>query len=330
MKSLSYTLLILSTSLPFYSLAASPIATETNAALTAAPRAYWGAAVGMAQISNNENIDSRSAQSLKFEFGYDLNANLALYTSYGFMKKFTSSENGSDANLYLLDMGLKYNYAVNPKLSLFGKLGGAYIYANSQHGELFMSDNVSLALGAGLSYRLSPTVSTQFGYDYYPSLLLVDAQSSRLSQVYWGLTYHFGTSDHPVPLNLSKQSVETDSTITQTTLPVVHTLAPQTPYLLPFALGEDSLSQYSLYMLHKIAQQMHKVPELTASITGRADQSGGSSINQKISKNRANRVEDYLLNQGISAHRLRTCFKSNQDPLSSSPQVERSVAISLH
>ena len=328
MKLLPYTLLILSTSLPFYSLAASHIDTETNATLTSSPRAYWAAAVGMAQINHNENIDSRSAQSLKFEFGYDLNANFALYTSYNYINKFTSTKNGNDVNLHLLNLGLKYNYSVSPKLSLFGKLGGAYIYADNHHGKLVMSDNVTLALGAGLDYRLSPTVTTQFGFDYYPDIMLAGGQSSRLSQVYWGLTYHFGSTPHPTPLSQSKQTaVETELTRTQTTLPAVQTLV---PYLLPFALGEDSLSQYSLYMLHKIADQMNKTPTLTASITGRADQSGGSSINQKISKNRANKVADYLVNHGIAASRLNTSFKSNREPLSSSPQVERSVAISLH
>lgn len=65
----------------------------------------------------------------------------------------------------------------------------------------------------------------------------------------------------------------------------------------------DLLSE-SFTELNKLVKIMKENPSMTINIKGHTDSDGGKDHNQVLSENRANSVNDYLLNQGIEKERL--------------------------
>ncbi|MGP8306239.1 OmpA family protein [Vibrio sp. YIC-376] len=73
-------------------------------------------------------------------------------------------------------------------------------------------------------------------------------------------------------------------------------------------------------------------PDLTAEIVGRTDSTGSALTNERVSSERAQYVEQYMIDQGIDAERVHTTGVSDQQPLTNgnNAQLERSVQITLN
>lgn len=71
-----------------------------------------------------------------------------------------------------------------------------------------------------------------------------------------------------------------------------------------FGFDEADLSAEAKSNLNKLVTVLNTYPETDIEIQGHTDSKGSESYNQKLSKKRANKVSDYLANQGIANNRL--------------------------
>ena len=71
-----------------------------------------------------------------------------------------------------------------------------------------------------------------------------------------------------------------------------------------FALNKADLNAQSKTNLAKFAAQMADLPETDITIYGHTDNTGTAEVNERISLQRANAVEEYLKTCGIAADRL--------------------------
>ena len=71
-----------------------------------------------------------------------------------------------------------------------------------------------------------------------------------------------------------------------------------------FGFDEADLSAEAKSNLNKLVTVLNTYPETDIEIQGHTDSKGSESYNQKLSKKRADKVSDYLANQGIANSRL--------------------------
>ena len=71
-----------------------------------------------------------------------------------------------------------------------------------------------------------------------------------------------------------------------------------------FGFDEADLSAEAKANLNKLVTVLNTYPETDIEIQGHTDSKGSESYNQKLSKKRADKVSDYLANQGIANNRL--------------------------
>jgi outer membrane protein OmpA-like peptidoglycan-associated protein len=72
-----------------------------------------------------------------------------------------------------------------------------------------------------------------------------------------------------------------------------------------FATGRSELRGGAVRNLDQLAAFLRQYPERTAIIEGHTDSVGSASSNLALSQRRADSVEQYLIRQGVEAHRLR-------------------------
>ena len=229
--------------------------------------------------------------------------------------------NLSDAELHLGTLGVKGNLYFTDNLSMFGKLGATYIFAD---GSELKTDSFSGTAGVGPEYQLTNAVTTKIGSGYYYNLEAKNGHDLDLSQVYWGMTYKFGQPDTPLVVEEQVEvPVEVVKEVTQTS---------RSTYTLPYQVGQVDVNDYGRYNLDEVITTMRSNPELTAEIVGRTDATGSAATNERVSTQRAEHVAQYMIDQGIEAERINTAGVADQQPLTngSNAQLERSVQITLN
>lgn len=275
---------------------------------------FWlGAAAGMGL--SDTNTGESEVLSPKLEMGYDFGKHFGLYGSYDYM------HNLNDAELHLGTLGMKGNLYFTDNLSMFGKLGATYIFAD---GSELKTDSFSGTAGVGLEYQLTNAVTTKIGYDYYNNLEAKNGHDLDLSQVYWGMTYKFGQPETPLVVEEKVEvPVEVVKEVTQTS---------RSTYTLPYQVGQVDVNDYGRYNLDEVIATMCNNPELNAEIVGRTDSTGSALTNERVSSERAQYVSQYMIDQGIEAERIHTTGVADQQPLTNgnNAQLERSVQITLN
>ena len=287
---------------------------------------YVGANVGMINSNNHVNPGiagaRRSAQAVKVEAGYNFNKNVAVYTSYDYGNKIQAGA-GEDAQLSMGTVGVKGSYYLTNNLSLFGKVGVAYVHA-IQKGDALKHDTAAGTVGAGVSYQLTNAVSTQVGYDYYRDAIAnhANTKKSDLNEVYWGMTYKFGQPATP--------RVITREVTVEVVKQVPVNVATATGHIVAFANGSAKLSETSRFTLVQVINTMKAHPALNAQLIGRTSATGPAALNAKLSAERANAVAQFLEANGVAAARLHVQSVANSSPLAqNAPALERSVQIVL-
>lgn len=87
--------------------------------------------------------------------------------------------------------------------------------------------------------------------------------------------------------------------------------------------------------LTKLAETLKKYDDTNILIEGHTDNTGEDTYNQKLSENRADAVEDYLLTQGITGNRVTTKGYGESQPLDSNEseagkQKNRRVEVAIY
>ena len=92
-----------------------------------------------------------------------------------------------------------------------------------------------------------------------------------------------------------------------------------------FEQGKAELSEDAKFVLHDLAKEMQKHPEIKLQIVGHTSAEGDPEVNQKLSEARAQAAVDFLVGHGgIAVERLEAIGKGSSEPLDESkPEVNR-------
>lgn len=89
-----------------------------------------------------------------------------------------------------------------------------------------------------------------------------------------------------------------------------------------FATNKANLSDASKNNLSKFAAQMQDLPDTDITILGHTDNTGTAAVNEKLSLQRAQSVQDYLMVCGIAKERMTAEGKSFNEPVASNDTAE--------
>jgi outer membrane protein OmpA-like peptidoglycan-associated protein len=86
-----------------------------------------------------------------------------------------------------------------------------------------------------------------------------------------------------------------------------------------FEQGKAELSEDAKFVLHDLAKEMQKHPEIKLQIVGHTSAEGDAELNQKLSEARAQAAVDFLVGHGgIAVERLEAIGKGSSEPLDES------------
>ncbi len=84
-----------------------------------------------------------------------------------------------------------------------------------------------------------------------------------------------------------------------------------------FEAGSANLTPVSKYELDFLVEALNKYPNMQIELAGHTDSQGEDEVNQMLSEQRAQVVQDYLRNKGVSESRLRAAGYGETQPLDS-------------
>ena len=91
-----------------------------------------------------------------------------------------------------------------------------------------------------------------------------------------------------------------------------------------FVQGKADLSEEAKFVLHDLAKELEKHPEVKLRIVGHTSSEGDATLNQKLSEARAQAAVDFLISRGIAADRLQAEGKGSSEPIDeNNPEVNR-------
>lgn len=282
---------------------------------------WWVSAAAGITTADGKSISGHrdKTPSPKLELGYNFNQYFGLYTGYDYVHRL-----GID-KLHMGSIGVRGQYQLIDNLSIFGKLGGTYIYSDIRSSNV-KQDSSTVSAGLGLEYQLTNAVSTKVGYEYYDSLDVENGEDAHLHQVYWGMTYKFGQP--ATPRVITQEIIQ--ERVVEVPVEVAVSQPVRTEFILPFKIGKSNLEGLPAFYLDEIVEVMQNNPELVAYVVGRTDSSGSKTINNQISAQRAQVVANYLEQQGIDADRIKISAVADSRPLTEgNVDIERSAQVIL-
>ena len=92
-----------------------------------------------------------------------------------------------------------------------------------------------------------------------------------------------------------------------------------------FVQGKAELSEDAKFVLHDLAKELNKHPEVKLQIVGHTSAEGNPEVNQKLSEARAQAAVDFLVGHGgVAIERLEAIGKGSSEPLDeNNPEVNR-------
>ncbi len=89
-----------------------------------------------------------------------------------------------------------------------------------------------------------------------------------------------------------------------------------------FATGTATLASGAKGYLDQVAKLLRSVPNMNLMIKGHADNTGSATVNERLSTERAAAVQNYLIQQNISANRLKSQGYGSSLPVSENTNAE--------
>lgn len=99
--------------------------------------------------------------------------------------------------------------------------------------------------------------------------------------------------------------------------PVTNNIDLVMPGNITFATDSTYINSSFNNTLDKLAATMRQYNQTTVNIMGHTDSTGNPAYNQDLSQRRAASVANYLVNQGVSANRIRTAGYGQTQPIAS-------------
>lgn len=96
-----------------------------------------------------------------------------------------------------------------------------------------------------------------------------------------------------------------------------------------FAKGASQLFESDYAVLDRLVEDLKRVPDLKATVKGYADRSGSAAINERLSRQRAETVADYLMRGGIDESRIEIEYFGENNPRYGEGSLDRRVEVEL-
>ncbi|MDQ7016906.1 MAG: DUF5011 domain-containing protein, partial [Gammaproteobacteria bacterium] len=167
-------------------------------------------------------------------------------------------------------------------------------------------NDIGIHWGAGFLWPINSQWGAKLDYSHFDR----DAQVLALAfQARWGRSSSVvKTASLPTPVGVQRQAVDVKEKPAQVE-PLLIQLR------IGFAYDQSILSEAGQTVLHNLALQLMQHDEVVLLLAGHTDSRGSRDYNMQLSLERANAVRDYLLQHGVSGHRLQVTGYGERHPL---------------
>ena len=236
--------------------------------------------------------------------GYQLNRNVGFELGYDWLGKYkyTATMGGlsgtDEVSAQLAQLSMKLGIPVSDAWDIYARLGGAYVWADSDQ---FENDNGGAFLGAlGVEYAINRDWAARFEYQYTTPIGNDDIRDTGVSMdnglLSLAMVYRFGqvaaVTPTPVPVPAPEpQMVEKNFTLNADVL---------------FDFNKHTLKPEGYGALDTLYEQIkaERPKDGTATVIGYTDRIGSDGYNQALSQKRAQTVASYLVSKGIPADKV--------------------------
>ncbi|MDC5807472.1 OmpA family protein [Vibrio europaeus] len=281
---------------------------------------YLGGKVGKSWLddactSATANCDDEASAVGVFA-GYQMWDFLSIEGGYDYLGEFTA-DGLNDEKVEAFTLAPKVNLPMTDGISLYGKLGGAYVKYGNQ-------DDYSYLGAAGIEFDSGENVAVRVEYQ-----TLTDINNNQVramgNTATLGFVYKFGASE---------QTAEPVAVVQEEMIEVVVEEQPAQPVIVKkiyesqvigtesFTLNSTELNQESVAKLDELVDFLNDYPQARVEVTGYTDTSGRAEYNQKVSEKRAAAVESALVDKGIDDTRITVEGKGESNPIASNETRE--------
>lgn len=287
-------------------------------------------------------IDNRRDRGFKLYGGYQFNKNLALEGGYFDLGQFgfttTTVPNGTlsgSIKLKGLNLDLVGIVPITDKFSAFGRMG----ITNTHADDAFVGTgavnvlnpnpskrSTNLKVGLGLQYAITEALSLRTEIERYR---IDDAVGNKgdVDLVSLGLVYRFGAkTPTPVAQTYAPEPVVVAQVIPPVVVIPVPAPPPPPPPAVPvkvsfsadslFDFDQSAVKPAGRMELDKLVTDLRGVDYDVINVTGHTDRIGAYAYNQKLSTQRAQAVNAYLVESGgIPANKINARGVSSANPV---------------
>ncbi|KGY13451.1 membrane protein [Vibrio tubiashii] len=248
--------------------------------------------------------------------GYQFMDYLSLEAGYDYLGEFTA-EGLSDDKVNAFTLAPKLDFSITEMVSIYGKLGGAYVDYGSK-------DDMSFLGAIGMEVEAYKDLNFRLEYQH-----LTDVNNDRVRAAVdtatIGFVYKFGANEQTeAEPYVAEEKVVEETVVAEpvAATPVLKTFETQVVDSGAFALNSTELKPESKPMLDELVQFMNKFPQSRVEITGYTDSSGAASYNQALSEKRAQTIADVLREEGIDSSRITAKGEGEDKPIASNDTRE--------
>ena len=292
----------------------------------------YAEAISQSLGNTSENTDDLG---LGLFAGYQLNPNLGFELGYDWLGKYEGKAgSGSDtlnteAKGQMIQATMKISFPATNVLDLYGRLGGAYAWTESElsfanvsetgkkHGAAFVG-----ALGA--EYTIDRDWAARLEYQYTTPLgdTSLDRSGIELDNglISFGMLYRFGQQGGEVAAPAPAPAAEPAPAVV---------VEPKT-----FSLSSDVLFEFNKATLKPAANQALDAlfsqivaanpKDGVATVVGYTDRIGSDNYNLTLSEKRAQSVASYLVSKGLYADKVRVEGRGKANPVTGNSCASRS------
>ncbi|KLN64334.1 OmpA family protein [Vibrio sp. VPAP30] len=281
---------------------------------------YLGGKVGKSWLddactSATANCDDE-ASAIGVFAGYQMWDFLSIEGGYDYLGKFTA-DGLSDDKVEAFTLAPKVNLPITDGISLYGKLGGAYVKYGNQNDYSYIG-------AAGIEFDSHQNVAVRIEYQ-----TITDINNNQVramgNTATLGFVYKFGGSEQTAePVAVVQEEMVEAVVENQPVESVIVTKVyeSQTIGTESFKLNSTELNEESVARLDELVDFLNDYPQAEVEATGYTDTSGRAEYNQKVSERRAAAVESALVDKGIDDSRITVEGKGESNPIASNETLE--------
>ncbi len=258
--------------------------------------------------------DDRRDNGYKVFAGYLLNDSFAIEAGYFDLGEFGLRATKDQVNPLKINtktrgfnVDLVGYLPVTTSLSAFGRAGAHYYESKDrfQGGNRLVMDTMhdrehdsNFKWGGGFQYDLSKNVAMRLEAERY-ALNDVTGKNGSVNLYSFGVLYRFGRENSPVAQTTENKGIAEQKSVRPESKEYCSKLDIQ------FEVNKSQIQREELERLLAVGAFMKKYPDTTAIVEGHTDNVGTPESNKVLSRNRADSVVSYLVNnQRISIARL--------------------------